>query len=296
MERRTETPSLSLVVAPAMQGAAVGKHRNPAVAAQRGFTVIDVLVSMSVIAVLISLMLPQISKVNESARRVACQSNLRQIGIGTLMYAQEYEGFLPPSQFLRSPGNPVSRPQEMITLRVQNTTAWDGLGLLYLHGYVDAPEVFYCQSHRGHHRFGAYANLWTAPGEATRETMVTASSVMPEIIGNYHFRGEAPASGLVHASTANVHMTRSLFEINPKEVSIIADGMRVQSDVNHKNGSNYFRADMTVHWYNDKPGRVLASLPKEKELASARPVTTAWHLFDGLTGHAAGETDDGGDD
>jgi hypothetical protein len=41
---------------------------------------------------------------------------------------------------------------------------------------------------------------------------------------------------------------------------------------------------------------VLASLPKEKELASARPVTTAWHLFDGLTGHAAGETDDGGDD
>ena len=258
---------------------------------RRAFTVIDVLVSMSVIAVLISLMLPQMRKVNESARRVACQSNLRQIGIGTLMYAQEYEGFLPPSVFLKQTPTGTNRPQEMITLRLENSPQWDGLGMLYLHSYIDAPEVFYCQSHRGQHRYGAYAKLWVAPEDASIASSPTTVASLPEIIGNYHYRGEAPAS-IGTSSAPSRYMTRALFEINPREVSLIADGMRVQSDVNHKEGSNFFRADMTVHWYSDKPQRLLTMLPQEKEMATARQVLSAWHLFDGVAAHAAGSDGD----
>jgi type II secretory pathway pseudopilin PulG len=265
---------------------------NPCIAMPRcvqrrhGFTVIDVLVSMAVIAVLISLMLPQIGKVNESARRVACQSNLRQIGIGTLMYAQEYEGYLPPSVFLKNAASERARPQEMITLRVANSARWDGLGMLYLHSYIDTPEVFYCPSHRGHHRVGSYAGLWTSPEEAATDAARPVVAMVPEIIGNYHYRGEGPMSmgGPVTSSTPT---TRSLFQINPKEVSLIADGMRVRSDVNHKQGSNYFRADMTVHWFSDTSQRLVASLPADKSQANPRVVQTAWHLFDGMVSHNA---------
>jgi hypothetical protein len=231
-------------------------------------------------------MLPQIGKVNESARRVACQSNLRQIGIGTLMYAQEYEGYLPPSSFLKNSPSERARPQEMITLRIENTSRWDGLGLLYMHSYIDAPEVFYCPSHRGHHRFGVYADKWTSPEASSMDSARPVLSMQPEIVGNYHFRGEGPMS-MGERVTAATPMTRSLFQINPREVSLIADGMRTRSDVNHKDGSNYFRADMTVHWFSDTSRRLLASLPASKDAATARPVQTAWHLFDGLVNHSA---------
>ncbi len=253
---------------------------------RRGFTVIDVLVSMAVIAVLISLMLPQIGKVNESARRVACQSNLRQIGIGTLMYAQEFEGYLPPSVFLKNSASERARPQEMITLRVANTGRWDGLGLLYMHSYIDAPEVFYCPSHRGHHRYGAYASFWTSPEQAALDAARPVLNSSPEIIGNYHYRGEGPMS-MGERVTTTTPSTRSLFQINPREVSLIADGMRERSDVNHKLGSNYFRADMTVHWFRDTSQHLMSSLPTDKTLANSRVVQTAWHLFDGMVSHNA---------
>ena len=48
----------------------------------RGFSLIDVLVSMAVIAVLLGIMLPSLGQVKLIAKRVACASNVRQIGIG----------------------------------------------------------------------------------------------------------------------------------------------------------------------------------------------------------------------
>ncbi|MEM6333011.1 MAG: DUF1559 domain-containing protein [Planctomycetota bacterium] len=69
--------------------------RSQSVASRRGFTLIELLVVISIIALLISILLPALSSARESARAIACGSNMRQNGIAIMAYAQEYRDTLP---------------------------------------------------------------------------------------------------------------------------------------------------------------------------------------------------------
>ena len=63
-----------------------------------GFTLIELLVTVTVIAVLASMLLPTISMVRESALGTRCASNLRQIHLGSLLYSQDWKGYMLPCQ------------------------------------------------------------------------------------------------------------------------------------------------------------------------------------------------------
>ena len=63
-----------------------------------GFTLIELLVVVAIIALLISILLPSLSRAREQARSVACMSNMRQFGIANQMYADEQDGWMVPVQ------------------------------------------------------------------------------------------------------------------------------------------------------------------------------------------------------
>jgi hypothetical protein len=228
-----------------------------------GFTLLDVLVSIFVIAILIGLLLPKISHVHESARRVVCQSNVRQVGIGVMSYANDYRGFLPPSVFLPQPPNRGSAtPQNMDTLRTATPmSGWDGLGYLYSLGYTNTPKVFYCPSHKGEKPFARFAPVFTM--------------TEGEILSNYHFRGEGPTGRVGGIPTTN------LDRIDPAQSSLVADGFQLRSDYNHLVGANFFRADLTVHWFPDPGSRIMSDLPNDKAEADRLIyVPDVWEEFD----------------
>jgi prepilin-type N-terminal cleavage/methylation domain-containing protein len=61
----------------------------------RGFTLVELLVVIGIIALLIAMLMPALSRARGAANVVACESNLRQIAMAAMNHAQEHRGFLP---------------------------------------------------------------------------------------------------------------------------------------------------------------------------------------------------------
>jgi prepilin-type N-terminal cleavage/methylation domain-containing protein/prepilin-type processing-associated H-X9-DG protein len=62
-----------------------------------GFTLVELLVVIGIIAILISVLLPSLNRAREAANSIKCQSNLRQVGLSLFMYTNQYKEWLPPA-------------------------------------------------------------------------------------------------------------------------------------------------------------------------------------------------------
>lgn len=72
----------------------------------RGFTVVELMVSISVVSLLIALLMPAVQMSREAARRSRCQNNLRQIGIALHSYHDAHQ-LLPPASIWTGRGEPL---------------------------------------------------------------------------------------------------------------------------------------------------------------------------------------------
>ena len=212
-------------------------------------------------------MLPSIAMVRESARKVICSSNMRQIGLGMNLYAEDNKSMLPSSVFLDDNGGRYAQalyPHLMDTIRTDPDTQedrqwgqWDGLGLLFYKGYISAPVVYYCPSHTGDNSLDAYEGQWNFEAAG-------------EIIANYQYRGIGPRG------------QRHLYDMDTLD-ALVSDSLRSIDDINHQSGLNVLAAGLSVNWYEDVNNQIIESVMSRTTETVADDTNQAWSLFDGGT-------------
>jgi prepilin-type N-terminal cleavage/methylation domain-containing protein/prepilin-type processing-associated H-X9-DG protein len=148
---------------------------------KRAFTLIELLVVIAIIAILAAILFPVFARARENARRASCMSNLKQIGLGIMMYVQDYDEKYPFS-LMRSNGtlSPAGTGP--------STTSW--IWYQTLQPYTKSFQVFVCPSGNPNYTADPYdgnygTNTLIMPDTATTPIVAISQSAIQSVSTTY---------------------------------------------------------------------------------------------------------------
>jgi prepilin-type N-terminal cleavage/methylation domain-containing protein len=136
------------------------------------FTLIELLVVIAIIAILAAMLLPSLGKAKDSAKKIACIGNLRQLAVGTVTYADSFNGFLydtgDPNNGGYGDGH-LSMWYTAIAGPMNGGASYTDWGVMYEAGVLDGGQVAYCPADQNF----SYRTGWNI---AKMSTLYTTSS------------------------------------------------------------------------------------------------------------------------
>ncbi len=207
---------------------------------KRGFTLVELLVVMSVIAILMGILLPVFARAREGARRTKCSHNLTQIGHALSLYAEDHRGWYPPTipdsddmdlttseptnQVLRSDGREVGIGR----LWRAYVEDGDAAGFAEIQDVIDCPSTNYW--HDTLYNFGDPTNA--------------------DYFCSYLYRG----AGAPYGAGGTRNGTLRLYTDDDVEVMVNEVGrFSLATDANHERsqGHNNHKGKINLSLYND---------------------------------------------
>jgi prepilin-type N-terminal cleavage/methylation domain-containing protein/prepilin-type processing-associated H-X9-DG protein len=221
---------------------------------RRAFTLVELLVVIGIIAVLVAILLPALSKAREAANRAACLSNLRQIGQMFYLYAN-----LNKDQI--SLGTRSNIYQESYWIRYPGLR-WVTWGPYREAQLMKSGQVMFCPAATDpFHQYNGTLNKWDPEGAAVR-----GGYFLRPMFADQHpvlWRTAAAivdSAPPVDAASPSPPLGQEYWRPYPKLTkmkgrALAADIFSAPSRVNwrHVKGINVLYADGSAKWYGDKP-------------------------------------------